>query len=76
MFISKQSFYSVDAFIKNSYDTERCIKVLLPFSYYLISEHQKNQSESGVTTVGGNVGAINYSFFYFYRFIYSLYGWI
>ena len=67
MFISKQSFYSVDAFnhIKNLDERERCIKVLLPFFYYLISEHQKNQPESGVTTVGGNVGAINFSSFIF-----------
>ena len=56
-FISKQSFYSLDVCKPLVSDEEIKTfinKVLSPFLYYLISEHQKNQSESFLFTLDGN----------------------
>ena len=79
MGISKQSFYSVDAlnFIKN-FDLERNInrdeylkvkdritEVLPPFFYHLMSENQRNRSNSGIITGDDNGNIIDYSFLIF-----------
>ena len=44
-------------------------KVLSPFLYYLISEHQKNRSESGLIELDGNGNRIRHSFFIFIDFL-------
>ena len=64
----KQSFYSLDVYkhIERPEETDIFInKVLLPFLYYSISEHQKDESERGSSMIYNSGVMVNYSFFYF-----------
>ena len=67
---NKQSFYSFDVCkrIERQEKIDRLInKVLLPFLYYSISEHQNQSSKRGITMYGDDI-IIDYSFFIFINF--------
>ena len=67
LMISKQSFYSLDVCKPLvSYEKIKTFfnKVFSPFLYYLISEHQKNRSESVFFRRDGSGNAISYSFLF------------
>ena len=69
-FENKQSFYSFNCkCIERQEEIDRLInKVLLPFLYYSISDHQKKSSKRGIIIYYDDGTIVDYSFFYFFLF--------